>query len=400
MSAVDSALEEILPQLVELRHAIHQQPELAYEEEQTAARVIGQVRDLPGLELRTGVAGTGIVATLGADRPGPGVALRADMDALAMEERTGAPWASTVPGKMHACGHDGHVTCLVGAARVLASQTEALEGPVKFVFQPAEEGGAGGKRMCEEGALENPDVAAIFGLHGWPGLPQGVVGIRPGAFLASADRFQIDVRGQGAHAAFPHQGEDPILMASHIIVALQSIVSRNVDPLDSAVVTVAQINGGSADNIIPPEVILRGTIRTLNPATRDLVWERIERIAGDTARALGGEATATFEAGYPVLENDPRAHDLVVRVLDEALPEVEGRHIAPVMGAEDFAYYSERVPAMFCALGVVPPGRDTYPKLHQPDYDFPDEAIAHGVRLHVEVVRNFWRLWPQVNAAS
>jgi len=396
----EQVLNDILPELVELRHAIHRQPELAYEERLTAAKVCAALEGLPGMELCPGVAETGVVATLGGDRPGPAVALRADMDALSMEERTGVPWASETAGKMHACGHDGHVTCLVGAARVLAAVADQLDGPVKFIFQPAEEGGAGGKRMCEEGVLEDPPVAAIFGLHGWPSLPQGVVGLRPGAFLASADHFRIDVRGQGAHAAFPHQGVDPILIASHIVVGLQSIVSRNVDPLDSAVVTVARFNAGSADNIIPPEVALRGTVRALNPATRKSVWERIERLASQIAEGMGGEAEAHIEAGYPVLENDVRAHDLLARVIDEALPEVTPRQVAPVMGGEDFAFYSERVPAMFCALGVVPPGRDEYPHLHQPDYDFPDEAIAVGVRLHVAVARHFFRLWPQVSGAG
>ncbi|MFH1567418.1 MAG: M20 family metallopeptidase, partial [Gemmatimonadota bacterium] len=217
MSAVDAAIAALLPHLTELRHDLHQHPELSYEEERTAARICRELGAVPGLQVRSGVAGTGVVATLGADRPGPGVALRADMDALSMEERTGAPWASKVPGRMHACGHDGHVTCLVGAAQVLAGMADRLEGPVKFLFQPAEEGGAGGRRMCEEGVLEDPPVAAIFGLHGWPALPQGEVGIRPGAFLASADRFRIEVRGRGAHAAFPHQGVDPILMAAHVV---------------------------------------------------------------------------------------------------------------------------------------------------------------------------------------
>ncbi|MFC1526064.1 M20 family metallopeptidase [Candidatus Latescibacterota bacterium] len=395
-SAAAIRIAEVLPELIELRHAIHQHPELKYEEEQTAARVCDALEGLPGMELRTGVAGTGVVATLGAERQGEGIALRADMDALPMPEQTGKPWASRVPGKMHACGHDGHVTCLVGAARVLASMAERLGGPVKFIFQPAEEGGAGGRRMCEEGVLENPSVAAIFGLHAWPELPQGEVGLRPGAALASADGLQIQVTGRGAHAAYPHMGIDPILIASHIVVALQSVVSRNVDPQDSAVVTVAQIAGGTAGNIIPPEVTLQGTIRSLNPDTRSLLWERVESVATHTARAMGGAATTRIDEGYPALANDVRAHDLVARVLEEPGIPLSGRLVPPVMGAEDFAYYAERVPAMFSNLGIRPPGGDSHPHLHQPDFDFPDEALPLGVRLHVEVVLRFWDLWPQL----
>ncbi len=331
MRQLQPLIDPILPELVELRHELHRHPELAYEEIETAARIVAQLQGLPDMELRTGVAGTGVVATLGRQRRGPCVALRADMDALPIQEQGEHAHRSTMPGKMHACGHDGHVTCLVGAARVLAQLGDELAGPVKLLFQPAEEGGAGGKKMCDEGVLDDPPVQAIFGLHGWPDLTQGEIGVRTGGSLASADRLRITVSGVGAHAAYPHQGVDTVLVAAHIIVARQSIASRNTDPLDSVVVTVSQINGGTADNIIPTEVELSGTVP-----------------------------------------------------LD----------IPPVMGAADFAFYAQRVPASFFALGIRPPGRDSYPVLHQPDFDFHDDSIALGVTMHVELVRRFWRDGP------
>ncbi|MEE2834066.1 MAG: M20 family metallopeptidase [Candidatus Latescibacterota bacterium] len=394
MRDLQPLIASLLPELVELRHDLHRHPELGYKEHETAARIVSQLQDVPGIELRTGVAGTGVVATLGAERAGACVALRADMDALPIEELGDHAHRSTVPGKMHACGHDGHVTCLVGAARVLAQLGDELEGPVKFLFQPAEEGGAGGRRMCEEGVLDDPPVRAIFGLHGWPGQPQGEIGVRSGAMLASSDRLRIAVHGTGAHAAFPHQGIDTVLVAAHVVLALQSIPARNTDPLDSVVVTIAQVHGGTADNIIPGEVRLSGTVRTLNSETRRLTFERIERVAAETARAYGATAEVTLDDGYPVLENDPDATDYVRRVAAAADGTVPVE-IRPGMGGEDFAFYAQRVPASFFTLGVCPVDRDTYPTLHQPDYDFHDGAIALGVAMHVEIARRFWREGPQ-----
>ena len=394
MRDLQPLIASLLPELVELRHDLHRHPELGYKEHETAARIVAQLQDVPGIELRTGVAGTGVVATLGAERAGACVALRADMDALPIEELGDHAHRSTVPGKMHACGHDGHVTCLVGAARVLAQLGDELEGPVKFLFQPAEEGGAGGRRMCEEGVLDDPPVRAIFGLHGWPGQPQGEIGVRSGAMLASSDRLRIAVHGTGAHAAFPHQGIDTVLVAAHVVLALQSIAARNTDPLDSVVVTIAQVHGGTADNIIPGEVRLSGTVRTLNSETRRLTFERIERVAAETARAYGATAEVTLDDGYPVLENDPDATDYVRRVAAATAGTVPVE-IRPGMGGEDFAFYAQRVPASFFTLGVCPVDRDTYPTLHQPDYDFHDGAIALGVAMHVEIVRRFWREGPQ-----
>ena len=392
---IERLIQAALPGLTQLRHDLHEHPELGYEEERTSARILSELQELPGLSIRTGVAETGVVATLGADKPGPCVALRADMDALPIQEQSDRSYASKVPGKMHACGHDGHVTCLVGAARVLTALADELPGPVKFVFQPAEEGGAGGRRMCEEGVLADPEVTAIFGLHGWPTLKIGEIALRPGPVLASSDKMEITVRGRGAHAAFPHQGIDPIVIASHVIVALQTVVSRTTDPLDSAVVTVARVVGGSGYNIIPPQVELAGTVRTLNSRTRQRIHRRIAEVAEGTASALGGGAEVEIFDGYPVLENDPVATDFVERTVAEAGAGISFQSMDPVMGGEDFAFYAQRIPAAFYALGVCPAGVDQYPHLHQPNYDFSDGAIPHGVRMHVEVARRFRDNWPR-----
>lgn len=389
---IESLIRAALPSLVQLRHDLHEHPELGYEERRTSARVISELQKLPGLDIRTGLAETGVVATLGAEKPGPCVALRADMDALPIKEESNKNYASKVPGKMHACGHDGHTTCLVGAARILTALREDLPGPVKFVFQPAEEGGAGGRRMCEEGALAEPDVAAIFGLHGWPTLKQGEIGLKPGPILASSDKIQINIKGQGAHAAFPHQGVDPILIASHVIIALQSIVSRMIDPLDSAVVSVTRISGGSAFNIIPPQVELAGTVRTLNAETRQKIFTRIQEIVHQTSGAFGATADVNIMDGYPVLENDPTATEIVAATV-ASTPGLRSLEMDPVMGGEDFAFYAQRIPAAFYALGVCPTDVKDYPLLHQPHYDFADGAIPHGVRMHVELVRGFWNRW-------
>ena len=228
MKNIQPLIEDILPEITELRHDLHRHPELGYEEERTAAQVVAHLEKIPGMQLQEGVAGTGIVALLAGDREGPCVALRADMDALPIEEQGDVPYRSQTPGKMHACGHDGHTSCLVGAARVLGECVDELQGPVKFLFQPAEEGGAGGKRMCEEGVLKNPDVAAIYALHGGPRCNVGQILLRTGVALASADEFEIEVEGRGGHAAFPHLGTDTVLIAAQIVVALQSIVARNI----------------------------------------------------------------------------------------------------------------------------------------------------------------------------
>lgn len=397
MTAIERDIQALAPAMIDLRHEIHAHPELGYEERETSRRILERIENLPGMTVRKGVAGTGIVATLNADRQGPCVALRADMDALPITEETGKPYASKHAGRMHACGHDGHVACLVGVATVLARHADALSGPVKFIFQPAEESGGGGEKMVAEGVLDNPRVDAAFALHGWPTLDVGTVGTRAGPALASTNPFDITIHGRGSHAAYPHRGVDPIVIAAHVVVALQTIVSRNTDPLDSVVVTVGKIEAGTAVNIIPPSALLRGTIRTLNPQTRRETVERVVRIARGTAEALGGRAEIATRDGYPVLVNDAEAAGFFMRVARESLgDERVDANVPASLGAEDFAYVAQRVPACFWRLGVRPKGTDNYPGLHHPKYDFSDDAIAVGVRLHCELAMRFAREWKGV----
>jgi len=328
--------------------------------------------------------GTGIVAHL----PGEGdaaVALRADIDALPIEETSGVPWSSETPGRMHACGHDGHTAILVGTALVLAelARDAPLPQPVTLLFQPAEEGGGGARFMIEDGALDGrigPPPARIYGLHGWPGLPVGMVATRPGAMLASADRVEIEVRGGGTHAAMPHLGRDPILAAAQIVVALQSLVARETDPLDSAVVSITTLTGGSAFNVIPEQVALAGTLRCLQAETRQRLQRRIAEIATSVAGAHRCEAITRITEGYPVTVNDPRLVARFEQVAGGAIgADAVATLPAPIMGAEDFSFYGERIPACFFALGLEGDPAAPLPPLHSPRFDFNDNALPVGL---------------------
>jgi len=391
----DAPLRDIvradLPELVAIRHDLHRHPELGYEEERTSGVVQRELK-AAGVAFRAGVARTGVVAHIPAtertDRPA--VALRADMDALPIVEATGRPYASSRPGVMHACGHDGHTTILIGAARAL-SRVARRPNPVTFLFQPAEEGGAGGERMCDEGALlgdegggVGPRVGSIFGLHGWPQLPLGVVATRPGPLLAATDDFVVKVRGVGGHAAFPHLARDPVVAAAHVVTALQTIASRSTSPLDSVVCTVGKIAGGSANNVIPPEVELVGTVRTLRAETRRMARERFFTLVEATAAAFGCRAEIDWQDGYPATFNDAALTERFFAVARDGLG-AERVAVAPepVMGGEDFSYYGRHVPACFYMLGLLAPGADpaAVPLLHQPEFDFNDDAIATGVEM-------------------
>ncbi|HZW09525.1 MAG TPA: amidohydrolase [Phycisphaerales bacterium] len=398
-----------LPELVAFRHDLHRHPELSYEEHRTSARVCEELEKL-GIAYKAGLAkGTGVVAHLpatggsgtggravpavrphGSERRASAVALRADMDALPIAERSGRLYSSENPGVMHACGHDGHTAILLGAARVL-SKLDHRPNPVTFIFQPAEEGGAGGERMCDEGCLLGdeggglgPPIGRIFGLHGWPNVPLGTVATRPGPLLAATDDFVVRVRGIGGHAAYPHLAADPIIAAAHIVTALQSIASRNVGPTDAVVVTVGRIAGGTVSNVIPSSVELVGTVRTLRVETRRLARERLFAIVEQTAAAFGCRAEIDWEDGYPVTSNDAGLTEHFFAVAREALGERRVSVVEhPSLGGEDFSYYGRHVPACFYMLGLLPPGQDpaTTPKLHQAEFDFNDEAIPTGVEL-------------------
>jgi len=386
-----ASTESIVKDLVALRHELHAHPELGYEEVWTSARLLKELETIPGLELHKGLAGgTGILATLNKGKAGRCVALRADMDALPIHEESDFAYRSTIDGRMHACGHDGHATCLIGAARVLAKHADELPGTIKFLFQPAEEGGAGGKRMVEDGVLRDPDVDAAFALHGWPESKIGEIAVGPGATLAAATCFEIDITGLGAHAAFPHNGCDVILAASQLVTRLQAIVSRTTDPVNPAVVSITAIHAGETYNVLPGSCQMLGTLRALNQQTHDDLVERLRRFVTSSAADLGASAELRIVQSYPVLVNDAAATNLVVAAAREMLGhERVEPNTPPCMGGEDFAFMANEVPSSFWRLGVCPPDRESYPKLHQPTYDFPDAAIPIGVELHCRTAHRF-----------
>lgn len=391
MPTLTDSIARHLPALVALRHDLHAHPETGFQEHATAERVLHELRRIPGLAIQTGIAGTGIVATLEPDRPGPCLALRADLDALPMTEETGLPYASTRPGVAHACGHDGHTACLVGAAWVLAELRDALPGPVRFIFQPAEEGGGGGRVMCEAGVLDHPRVSAAFALHGWPSLPVGTLGVRSGPAMAATDALDITVAGVGTHAASPQLGIDPIVAAAHVVTALQTVVSRRLPPYEPAIVTIGRIEGGSARNVIPDRVTLSGTLRTMTSAARATAKDAIRQIAGQTAAAHGATAEVVFTEGYPVLVNDTGLAEYLRSVARSELGDDVVREVPLSLGGEDFAYFGERVPAVMWRLGVGGSATDPLIPLHSSRFDFADAAIPIGVRLHCAAVLN----WPK-----
>lgn len=374
--------------LVEIRHDLHAHPQIRFEETYASAlvqRVLGEL----GIEFKAGLArGTGVLGYLPATTDpasAPTIALRADMDALPIHEETGLPYASTHAGCMHACGHDGHTTILLGTAERL-SKTAHRPNNVLFVFQPAEEGGGGGELMVQDGCLNGTLLGKkadfMFGLHGWTTVPIGHVATRVGALMASTDEFFIEIHGQGGHAAAPQYSRDPIVAMCHLVTALQQVVSRNSDPFDPVVVTVGQIHGGTANNVIPMSAMIHGTIRTMNPETRKMARKRVEEVAHGIAAAFDTKAVVTLNQGYPVVINHA---DAVARFLDVARktidPSLVSDDAVPTMGGEDFAYYGDECPSCFYQLGLIPAGKDSHPAVHTPVFDFNDDAIETGVSL-------------------
>ncbi len=385
-----SQIHAITEEIADLRHEIHAYPELGFEEVETSRKVLEQLSTLEGFEIREGIAKTGIVATLGADKSGACIGLRADMDCLPIEDTTGTPWFSKRPGLSHACGHDGHTAALVGAAKILSRYQDQLPGPVKFIFQPAEERLGGGHHMVEEGALKNPDVAAIFGLHGWPYLPFGTVGHRRGPLMASSDSFRITIKGIGSHGAYPHLSIDPIVVATQVIQALQTLVSRRTDPLDSAVVTVGQIQSSGTYNIIAEECLLLGTIRALTAETRAFLHKEVKRVSESLCEAMGARAIVEIGQGYPVTSNHPAAASFFEDTFTHRMAgHLNMTTVNPTMGGEDFSFYGQVIPSNFVFLGVCPEGVDTPALLHQGNYDFPDLALPLAIQTHVELALNF-----------
>ncbi|AXK80037.1 amidohydrolase [Pseudolabrys taiwanensis] len=367
------------------RRDLHAHPELLYEVHRTAAAVAEKLKAFGCDEVVTGIGRTGVVGVIrgrkGREGEGRTIGLRADMDALPIEEATGLSYKSTVPGKMHACGHDGHTAMLLGAARYLA-ETRNFEGTAVVIFQPAEEGGAGGKAMVEDGLMTRFGIDEVYGMHNYPGMPVGSFGLRAGPIMAAADYITIDIEGVGAHAARPHLGVDTVLVGAHIITAIQSIASRNVDPLKSAVVSITMVRAGTADNVIPQTVQLRGTARSLEEGVRELIEKRLHMVVESTAAAFGAKAKLTYRRNYPVLVNHERETDYAAAVAME----VAGvKHVdtalAPMMGAEDFSFMLNERPGAFIWVG-----NGNSAGLHHPEYNFNDDTIPYGTSYWVKLV--------------
>ncbi len=361
--------------IVALRRDIHREPELGFGTERTAEKVLAALDGLP-LDVETGVAENGIVATLEGEGDGRTVALRADTDALPMQEETGLPFASEIEGRMHACGHDGHTGILVGAAHALSGMRDRLSGTVKFIFQPAEEGGGGGKIMVDEGVVE--DVSSIFALHLWPGLPFGKVATKTGPIMAAADAFEMEIVASGGHGAMPHLAADAVVIAAQVVTALQTIVSREVDPVEPAVLTVGEIGAGTAFNIIPEKARLGGTVRTLNADLRKRMPWRMEAVARGVAKGMRGDANLDYDFSYPVTVNDEGAAGYALGVAEDLFGAQSVRELPnPSMTAEDFSFYLEKVPGAFIWLGV---GEDVS-GLHTPQFAFDEEILPRGSAL-------------------
>jgi hippurate hydrolase len=373
-------------ELTAIRRDIHAHPELGFSEERTADLVAKKLAEY-GCEVYRGLAKTGVVGTLRRGNATRAIGLRADMDALPMQELNEFAHRSTHEGRMHACGHDGHTTMLLGAAKQL-SRTRNFEGTVHFIFQPAEEGQGGGRKMVEEGLFEKFPCDAVFAIHNKPGLPVGTIATRPGPLLAAADRFDIRIKGYGTHAAHPHFGIDPFVVGAEIVLALQTIASRNADPLDSAVVSVGFMRGGSTYNVIPDEAHIGGTSRSFRPEVRELIERRLGEIARGIASAHGAEASVDYRRGYPPTVN----HAAQAKFAAEVAAEIFGDEMvlpntAPSMGAEDFSYMLNACPGAMVWLGNGPGEGSCF--LHNARYDFNDAAIPYGVGFFVRLAERF-----------
>ncbi|MEM6664580.1 MAG: M20 aminoacylase family protein [Pseudomonadota bacterium] len=383
MHPIPNSIAAMVPELAEWRQDLHKHPELGFKETRTAGIVADKLRAWGFDAVETGIATTGVVGVLhGRSGPGEAILLRADMDALPIVEETGAPHASVNAGTMHACGHDGHTTMLLGAAKHLA-ETRNFEGTVYFCFQPAEEGGAGAQIMLKEGMLDRYPARAVYGMHNWPGVPAGTFAVRPGPVMAASDEFLITIRGQGGHAAQPQTTSDPLIAGAHLVTALQTIVSRKVDPLKSAVVSVTEFHAGSACNIIADEARISGTTRSFEPEVQDIINTEMQRICENIAAGMGVEVSLSHESQpYPATINDAAEAEFAGLVLDVVVgPQNVDRDHPLTMGGEDFAFMSNARPGCFVFIG-----NGGSSDLHTATYDFNDEVAPYGVAYWTKLV--------------
>jgi amidohydrolase len=378
---------DLQPDIQAWRRDIHEHPELLYEVHRTAAFVADRLREFGCDEVATGLGKTGVVGVIkGKKQPGKGdakvIGLRADMDALPIEEATDLPYASKNKGLMHACGHDGHTAMLLGAARYLA-ETRNFAGDAVVIFQPAEEGGAGAAAMIKDGLMDRFGIEQVFGMHNGPGIPVGSFAIRTGPIMASTASIDIKIEGYGGHAARPHKCIDSLLVGAQLVTALQQVVARNVDPLDSAVISICEFHAGNARNVIPQTAELHGTVRTLTKEVSELIEKRVREVCAGIAQLTGARVDLNYEHGYPVTVNHPAQTEFATRIATEIAGEGNVHDTPPMMGAEDFAYMLEARPGAFIFCG----NGDTA-GLHHPAYNFNDEAIVYGTSYWIKLVEN------------
>jgi amidohydrolase len=378
---------DLQPDIQAWRRDIHQHPELLYDVHRTAAFVADRLREFGCDEVATGLGKTGVVGVIkGKKKASNGeiktIGLRADMDALPVEEQTNVPYTSNTKGIMHACGHDGHTAMLLGAARYLA-ETRNFAGEAVVIFQPAEEGGAGAAAMIKDGLMDRFGIEQVYGMHNGPGIPVGSFAIRPGPIMAATDAIDIRIEGLGGHASRPHKCIDSVLVGSQLISALQQVVARNVDPLESAVISICEFHAGTARNVIPQTAELHGTVRTLTPEVRELVEKRVHEVVRGIAQITGARIDLNYERGYPVTVNHTAQTDVAIRIAKEVAGDANVHETPPLMGAEDFAYMLEARPGAFIFCG----NGDTA-GLHHPAYDFNDEAIVYGTSYWIKLVEN------------
>lgn len=389
LSQIRPSIQALQPQLVQWRRSLHQRPELGFQEHLTA-KLIAQQLTSWGIEHQTGIAKTGIVATIDSGLPGPVLAIRADMDALPIQEENEVSYRSQHEGKMHACGHDGHTAIALGTAYYLSQHRQDFRGTVKMIFQPAEEGPGGAKPMIEAGVLTNPQVDAIIGLHLWNNLPLGTVGVRSGPLMAAVELFSCQIFGKGGHGAMPHQTVDAIVVGSQIVNALQTIVARNVNPIDSAVVTVGEFHAGSAKNVIADTAQMTGTVRYFNPELEDYFGKRLQEIIAGVCQSHGADYQLDYWRLYPALINDPKLADLVKAIATDVVETPAG--VVPecqTMGGEDMAFFLQEVPGCYFFVGSANPEKDLAYPHHHPRFNFDETALGMGVELFVRCVEKF-----------
>lgn len=382
MKQIRQRIETIFPQMVEWRRYLHQNPELSFHEVRTAEFVADRLRSM-NIKVCTGVGGNGVVGLLSGGRPGKKVALRADMDALPIQDEKTCTYRSRVPGVMHACGHDAHTATLLGVASLMSTIREEIPGQIVFMFQHAEEVIPGGAvSMIKDGVLEGVD--AVYGVHLWTPLPCGMVGLRSGALMAAADSFEIEVMGQGGHGGLPHETVDAVAIASHLVVNLQTIVSRQLDPLQSGVISVGTIKGGRSFNVIAEESRLTGTVRTFDPEIRQFIQRRIKEVAEQTCSMFGAQCRFRYDRGYPPVMNDQTETQRMEKVARRILGNDQVKEIQPVMAGEDFAYYLQKRPGAFCFVGAGNQEKGfTFPH-HHPRFDLDEQGMKVAAELLME----------------